>query len=109
MPKRENFDEREIFRKEIEPMTDRIQKICQEHSIPMNIVIVPASFGESSMVMLTGLNPRNRHLHELSLIRGLFLNDKKMSDKESGFVDTLIDALKELSKERKEKKENKDH
>lgn len=83
----ENFDKNEIFETQINPMIEKIQDICKEHSIPCLMAFCYAHNQEESTgktcIALTAnarKNPMDMLYHEIADAIQDFPNHKKLTD-----------------------------
>jgi hypothetical protein len=69
------FNEEEVFEKQIYPMLQTILNICDEYDIPMVVSIQTANDGSSSTLSTSGILPANRTAESLRQALELLMKD----------------------------------
>lgn len=112
----ETFDKNEIFETQIEPMIEKIQETCKEHSIPCLMAFCyahnqEASTGKTCVAFTANArkNPIDILYHELANVIQEFPNPEKLSAfaRKILLADMISDLAEDLC-EKENESENKD-
>lgn len=107
----ESFDKSEVFENQIEPMIEKIQEICKEHSIPCLMAFCYAhNQDEKTGKTCVGLtvnarkNPMDALYHEIANVIQDFPNPEKLNAfaRKILLADMLSDIAVDLFKTNKE-------